>query len=71
VLHDSAVRAVSGLDTLLTVRDVAAILRVCRDTVYRLCATGDLPHVRVLNAIRIMPADLDVLLRGLGPKGSS
>ncbi len=63
VLHDSELRAVSGGNALLTVREVAAILRVCRDTVYRLCAKGQLPHVRILNAIRIAPADLDCFLR--------
>src|SRR5262249_36402487 len=62
VLHDSELRAVSGGNALLTVREVAAILRVCRDTVYRLCANGQLPHVRILNAIRITPADLDAFL---------
>ena len=62
VLHDSELRAVSGGNALLTVREVAAILRVCRDTVYRLCAKSELPHVRILNAIRIAPADLDAFL---------
>ena len=62
VLHESGLRAVCEGNALLTVREVAAILRVCRDTVYRLCATGQLPHVRILNAIRIEPADLDDFL---------
>jgi excisionase family DNA binding protein len=63
VLHDSSVRAVPGFEPLLTIKEVAAILRVCRDTVYRLCAKGRLPHVRILNAIRIAPADLNGFLR--------
>jgi excisionase family DNA binding protein len=63
VLHDSELRAVPGGNALLTVREMAAILRVCRDTVYRLCAKGQLPHVRLLNDIRIAPADLDSFLR--------
>jgi len=62
VLHDYELRALSGGNALLTVREVSAILRVCRDTVYRLCAKGQLPHVRILNAIRIAPADLDAFL---------
>ena len=62
VLQDSELRAVSGVNALLTVREVAAILRVCRDTVYRLCAKGQLPHVRILTSIRIAPADLDAFL---------
>jgi excisionase family DNA binding protein len=57
VLHDSAPEPVSG-DRLFTVREVAALLNVCRDTVYQLCARGELPHIRVLNAIRIAPANL-------------
>jgi excisionase family DNA binding protein len=43
---------------LLTVRDVAAQLGVCTATVYRLVDEGQLAHVRVLNAIRVAPADL-------------
>jgi excisionase family DNA binding protein len=43
---------------LLTVRDVAAQLGVCTATVYRLAGEGHLPHVRVLNAIRVAPGDL-------------
>src|SRR5438105_9540400 len=39
--------------SLLTVREVAAQLRVCTAIVYRLCEEGRLPHVRVLHAIRI------------------
>jgi len=37
---------------------VARWLGVCTATVYALCAQGRLPHVRVLNAIRIGPGDL-------------
>jgi len=44
---------------LLTVRAVAARLGVSTATVYKLVAQGDLPHVRVSNAIRISPVDLD------------
>jgi excisionase family DNA binding protein len=50
------VRGVAG--ALLTVRDVAAQLGVCTATVYRLVGEGQLPHVRVLNAIRVAPGDL-------------
>jgi excisionase family DNA binding protein len=41
---------------LLTVREVAVVLRVCTATVYRLCAQGVLQHVRISNAVRV-PAD--------------
>jgi hypothetical protein len=37
---------------------VARQLGVCTATVYSLCAGGQLPHVRILNAIRIAPSDL-------------
>ena len=37
----------------LTVKEVAARLRVCTATVYRLCAAGELRHFRVGAAIRI------------------
>jgi excisionase family DNA binding protein len=43
---------------LLTVREVADQLRVCTATVYRLCAEGQLKHVRVFQAIRVHPVDL-------------
>jgi excisionase family DNA binding protein len=58
VLHNLAPSAVSVSDRLLTVREVAARLHVCGDTVYQLCARGELPHIRVLNAIRVAPGDL-------------
>jgi len=51
------------LRTLLTVREVAAYMRVSTATVYELCARGKLRHVRVINAIRIEPCDVRSLLR--------
>jgi excisionase family DNA binding protein len=48
---------------LLTVRQVAERLGVCTATVYRLCDKGQLPHVRVLHAIRVAPADLAGFIR--------
>jgi excisionase family DNA binding protein len=45
------VRGVPG--ALLTVREVAARLRVSRATVYRLVRAGALPVLRVSNSIRI------------------
>jgi excisionase family DNA binding protein len=38
---------------LLTVKEAAAILRVCTATVYAMVDRGELEHVRVSNAIRI------------------
>lgn len=47
---------------LLSVRQVASQLGVCTATVYALCATGALPHVRVLNAIRVASGEVDAFL---------
>ncbi len=38
---------------MLTVREVALALQVSTATVYKLCARGELAHLRVLNLIRI------------------
>jgi excisionase family DNA binding protein len=47
-----------GRGRLLRVAEVAEQLGVCNATVYRLCERGELPHVRVVNSIRIRPKDL-------------
>jgi excisionase family DNA binding protein len=47
-----------GPRPLLSVREAARLLGVCTATVYKLCADGKLPQARILNAIRIVPADL-------------
>jgi excisionase family DNA binding protein len=39
----------------LTVREVAERLRVCTATVYRLCESGRLWHLRVSNAVCWVP----------------
>ena len=54
----------TGAGALLTVRDVAAQLAVCTATVYQLVGEGQLPHVRVLNAIRVAPRDLAAFIDG-------
>ena len=43
---------------LLTVREVAAILRVSRATIYRLVQAGAVPAFRVSNSIRVPSASL-------------
>ena len=59
-----------GREALLTVRDVAATLGVCAATVYRLVAEGQLAHVRLLNAIRVAPGDLEAFVeRRRRPEG--
>jgi excisionase family DNA binding protein len=47
-----------GRDRLLRVSDVAERLAVCAATVYRLCDSRELAHVRIVNSIRIRPEDL-------------
>ncbi len=49
-------------DVFLTVRDVAALLKVSTATVYKLCDHGELPHARVLNSIRLTRASVDAYL---------
>ena len=43
---------------LPAVNEAAHLRGFCPATVYKLCADGELPHARILNAIRIVPADL-------------
>src|SRR5262249_1883832 len=50
-------------ESLLTVKQVAKLLQVCNATMYELCDSGELAHVRILNSIRIAPADLEALIR--------
>jgi excisionase family DNA binding protein len=49
-------------EDLLTVAEVSRRLAICTASVYKLCATGKLEHVRVLNTIRVRPDQLAKLL---------
>jgi excisionase family DNA binding protein len=51
-----------GGDRLLSVREAARQLGLCTATIYGLCADGALPHMRILNAIRIAPVDLTAFI---------
>ncbi|MCK8503239.1 helix-turn-helix domain-containing protein [Myxococcus fulvus] len=53
----------SGSGRLLTVREAAERLGVCRATVYRLCERGELPHVRISNAVRVEAEALEKFIR--------
>jgi excisionase family DNA binding protein len=46
----------TAASSLLTVKEAAAVLRVCTATVYAMIERGELPHVRVSNSIRIVLA---------------
>jgi len=48
----------ASVERLLTVKEVAERLRVSTATVYGLCKSGKLGHVRVGNSIRIPEAEL-------------
>jgi excisionase family DNA binding protein len=50
-------------ERVLTVREAALALRVSTATVYKLCASGKLTHVRALNVIRVPERALDALRR--------
>ena len=50
--------------SLLTVAEVAAIMRVSNMTVYRLIRSGELPALRVGKGYRIFEADLERFLEG-------
>ena len=52
-----------GAPALLTVNDVARVLRKSSATIYRLCALGQLPARRVGNQIWIAPDDLARVLQ--------
>ena len=67
VVQENPVAGVSGSASTgpyLTVREVAARLRLSTATVYRLCESGGLGHARVSNAIRVTEADLCAFLHG-------
>jgi excisionase family DNA binding protein len=53
---------------LLTVREVAELLRVCTASVYKLCASGRLGHLRIVNAVRVSPAALSDFISMTQPK---
>ena len=46
-------------DTLLKATDVARILNISRALSYRLLQKGEIPIIRINNAIRVMPNDLE------------
>jgi excisionase family DNA binding protein len=48
---------------LLSGRQMAKLLGVCPATVYALCDRGELPHFRILNAIRVDLEEVKALLR--------
>jgi hypothetical protein len=45
------------------------VLGVCTATVYKLCASNQLEHVRVVNAVRVRPEALSAFLSSSKPEG--
>ena len=60
--------ALAGLPEVLTVREVAAILRVGRNQLYEAVARGELPAVRIGRTIRIPTTALKKLLAAPAPR---
>jgi excisionase family DNA binding protein len=56
--------AAQGGGPLLTVREVAARLRLSTATVYKLCRSGALRHVRISNAVRVPMGELELYIAG-------
>jgi len=46
----------------LTAAEAAKLLGVCRDTVYRMCDRGELPHVRFANFLGVPLEDLEAFI---------
>jgi excisionase family DNA binding protein len=53
-----------GAENLMSVRMAAEFLGVSTATLYKICDRGELPHVRVSNAIRLAPAELAEFVAG-------
>jgi excisionase family DNA binding protein len=54
----------SGLDTLMTVEEVASALRVSAQFVYRHASDGDLPALNVGKAVRIKQSVVQAIIEG-------
>ncbi|MBI3183992.1 MAG: helix-turn-helix domain-containing protein [Myxococcales bacterium] len=63
---NSSTRLLPTFRRLLTVANVSEQLGVCTATVYKLIDRGELPCIRVSNAIRIDPAELAAYLARRG-----
>jgi excisionase family DNA binding protein len=66
--RDFATNLLPPIEQLLTVRQAAQLLGVCRGTIYKWAAAGVLPHVRVVNVIRIRPDDFARILAERSPR---
>jgi excisionase family DNA binding protein len=53
---------------LLSIREAARMLGIAAVTLYAICGRGELAHVRVSNAIRLRPEDLEAYLARRRPR---
>ena len=50
---------------VMVIEEVAALLRIHRCTVYRLCKKGILPHFKIGSDLRFNSDQIDAWMRGL------
>ena len=62
----SGFKVTDGDDDLLTVKDLADLLKVCTATVYKMVDRLHIPHIRVLNSIQFRRGDVKMFVEGLG-----
>lgn len=55
-------------DVTYVIRDIQRILKISKNTAYKLCTSGELKSIRVGNSIRITQAALDDYLNQTGDK---
>jgi len=67
IRRNFATNLLPPVEQLLTVRQVAQLLGVCRATVYKWAAIELLPHVRIVNVIRVRPRDLGAFIASRPP----
>jgi excisionase family DNA binding protein len=58
IRRNFATNLLPPIEQLLTLRQVATLLGVCRATVYKWAAAGVLPHIHIVNVIRVRLEDL-------------
>ena len=54
-------------DSVLTVPEVADLLRMSRQTIYNMVRLGSLPHFRVGNKVRFNRADIEAMMKPVPP----
>ena len=50
-------------DSVLTVPEVADLLRMSRQTIYNMIRAGKIPHFRVGNKVRFSRADIEAMMK--------